>query len=492
LISTLPVFIDLITSSSYAIQESSIYCITSAIQDEAGKAAFIRHKHALEYLVKALDSPRETVVMRACAIMDKLISGQIKMQEAFTKAGVATKLVHLLNHNAQRVKQHAAYAIWALCNMNEQGQKAMYKAKGIAALVTLLGKEDSTPILKEYCAGAICSLTQDDSSNKKALLAANGYDSLIPLLSSSVDAVASAAAKSIWASAESNVANQNAAKGAIAPLTNLLKSRTPVIQASSASALWSLCQNNSTNQSVILEVNAIPELIEVINQHAKDYMTNPKDSIEKGQALLAAVGTIHALTIKNNACRDVCSEKGAFEAIELLISVADRHLAKEVNGALANLGKKDRTRSRAGSFFATVTTFLTGDKEKSEEKKDENKEKEKDEKKDSAPKEKKKKKKSDDEKKESTDEKEHAEEKKAEKSEEKTDEKKEKKKKKEKKTEETKSVEPTTTNGSESDKKVSDDDKSKEPKAEKTEEKPSEKTEEKPAEGEPKKKKKEK
>lgn len=53
------------------------------------------------------------------------------------------------------------------------------------------------------------------------------------------------------------------------------------------------------NQNQIQESGAIVDLIDVISQYSKDYMANPKESLEKGQALLAAVGTIHALTTKN-------------------------------------------------------------------------------------------------------------------------------------------------------------------------------------------------
>jgi hypothetical protein len=44
----------------------------------------------------------------------------------------------------------------------EQGQKTLYKANAVPALISLLKTEESFDILKEYASGAICALTQDD------------------------------------------------------------------------------------------------------------------------------------------------------------------------------------------------------------------------------------------------------------------------------------------------------------------------------------------
>eukprot|EP01114_Cavostelium_apophysatum_P004994 TRINITY_DN1550_c0_g1_i1.p1 TRINITY_DN1550_c0_g1~~TRINITY_DN1550_c0_g1_i1.p1 ORF type:complete len:1188 (-),score=522.49 TRINITY_DN1550_c0_g1_i1:58-3585(-) len=376
ILAALPRIVESMASTSYSIQESAIFCLESLTADEAGRTAVVKQKNAIDNIIKVFDCPKEVVVMRACVVMDKLIQGNLKVQEMFSKAGVSVKLVGLLSHPAQRVKQHAAYGIWALSNMNEQGQKAMNKAKAIPALVALIGKDETSNILKEYVAGAICALTQDDAGNKKALVAANGYEALVPLLSSDADAVLAASAKAIWASAENNVANQTAGNQCIPALAKMLKSKTILVQASSASALWSLCHNNVTNQNAILEVGAIPDLVDIVDQHYKDYVASPKENIEKGQALLACIGTIHALALKNPACKEACVENRAIPAIEALAGVTDRHLQKEVAGALSTLGKQTPRKSRSGSLFASVSSFFSKDEKEENKDTKENKEKE--------------------------------------------------------------------------------------------------------------------
>jgi hypothetical protein len=53
------------------------------------------------------------------------------------------------------------------------------------------------------------------------------------------------------------------------------------------------------NQNAVLENGAIPELVDIVDQHSKDYLASPKENVEKGQALLACIGCIHALVNKN-------------------------------------------------------------------------------------------------------------------------------------------------------------------------------------------------
>ena len=45
------------------------------MQDDATKALFLKHKHAVEHLVSLLDSPREVIVIRACSVMQKIYTG---------------------------------------------------------------------------------------------------------------------------------------------------------------------------------------------------------------------------------------------------------------------------------------------------------------------------------------------------------------------------------------------------------------------------------
>jgi 6-phosphogluconate dehydrogenase len=76
--------VESVAATSYSIQESAIYCLEALIGDEASRTMIIKQKNAVENIVKALDSPRDIVVMRACVIMDKLIAGNSKSFHSFT------------------------------------------------------------------------------------------------------------------------------------------------------------------------------------------------------------------------------------------------------------------------------------------------------------------------------------------------------------------------------------------------------------------------
>jgi hypothetical protein len=230
----------------------------------------------------------------------------------------------------------------------------------IKELLALIVKDDSTPLLKEYCAGAICSLVVAHFSNKKFFLAEGGVEKLHILFTNESDGVKIYAAKALWAAAEETPVVQEAASSSLEGLLSMLKSKNPAVQAAAASAVWSISEKNPKLQEAVREKGLIPWIVDIVNWHAKEYLTDPKTKLNEQSYLTAAVGAIAALTLKNNGNKEAFLDSGALNSIESLKDVPDRTLKKEVASCLLSLDSKARPRS--GSIFQMVAAALKKDK----------------------------------------------------------------------------------------------------------------------------------
>ncbi len=53
------------------------------------------------------------------------------------------------------------------------------------------------------------------------------------------------------------------------------------------------------NQEIVREAKALPLIVDIINCHAKDYLMDPQTNAALAEYLLAAVGALNALSLKN-------------------------------------------------------------------------------------------------------------------------------------------------------------------------------------------------
>eukprot|EP01119_Soliformovum_irregulare_P009619 TRINITY_DN230_c0_g3_i3.p1 TRINITY_DN230_c0_g3~~TRINITY_DN230_c0_g3_i3.p1 ORF type:complete len:1221 (-),score=600.70 TRINITY_DN230_c0_g3_i3:128-3790(-) len=361
------------TTQSVSLQEAAVSILDTLLKEEVVRTNLIKDKRTVPHLIHLLEGGREKVIVRACSCIDRLVAKNPKMQESVAKAGACPKLVILIGpYNNQIVKQHAVYAIWALSNGSTKVQSSMAKANVIPALVDLL-KSESSDLLLEYTAGALFAILQENSSNKKLLTAAKGVEALTPLLANGGDNLKSNAAKAIWAACDNNPKNQEAGFAAIPHLAVMIRSKNLSVQASAASAIWGLTVKNVKNQDGVREAKAIPDLVDLLQWHTKDYLADPQTHVQEGIALQAAVSAISALTTKNNANVEAFKEYQVARALDPLKDTSNKFLRNEVLFALKNVGIS--VRSRSGSVLDFFRRRAASEEEAPKEEKDEKEEK---------------------------------------------------------------------------------------------------------------------
>ena len=154
LVLQIPTLVELLGSPSSNIREAAITCIESLLTDENAVNMLAREKKLVDRLAECMDGTREKLTVRACSTVDSLVT-KGKLVEQIFKSYIPQKLSLLLPVTNQKVKQHAVYALWAIANNSNKSQALFAKLGSLKELIGLTVKEDSSSLLKEYCAGAI-------------------------------------------------------------------------------------------------------------------------------------------------------------------------------------------------------------------------------------------------------------------------------------------------------------------------------------------------
>ena len=238
---------------------------------------------AIQPLVAMLGSPNSDMQANAACALGTLAEAHSDNQAAIARTGAIAPLTSLVREGAPLVKEMCAGALWAVCDDHAPNKSTVTKLGGVEPLVGLLvsGGTEASLIAS---VGALVSLATKHPENREAIAKL-----LVARLSSRVAMAGAGAVRVLRAvgmvcDEGAYPANQLALAKAgglpslIAWLSGSADARwlggNPDAQREAAHAVLSMVVNNATLQAAIVQLDAIPPLIELLikaEQQAQAY-----------------------------------------------------------------------------------------------------------------------------------------------------------------------------------------------------------------------------
>jgi hypothetical protein len=125
----LSLVVTLMFSDVPSTHNSALNILGALFADEKIRATFGKSKQSLGRLVVLLQSTMDRTILLSAAAIGKLTNGNIKIGEALSKAGATERLLQLINHPSEAIREHAVYTLSALAHGNGNSLKKKKKKR---------------------------------------------------------------------------------------------------------------------------------------------------------------------------------------------------------------------------------------------------------------------------------------------------------------------------------------------------------------------------
>jgi len=184
----------------------------------------------------------------------------VEGQNALNELGGVTKLIHLVENGAPRVKEAAAAAIANAMVDNQANRQAFQEAGGVGPLINLLRSGDLQA--QEHATTALWNAMVDNEQTKNDLIQhPQGLQVLVQVLSSGTEVTQESAAGAIWKACVADPTIKDRLFVAIPGLVQLLKKGSPGAQTQAAGALRGACINSVANKKQLNRFGGISALV---------------------------------------------------------------------------------------------------------------------------------------------------------------------------------------------------------------------------------------